>query len=118
MTGTQELDWQQCPVDDDIYAELKKRIAAEQGDDAYPMQLVGSDYVPFAEAWNMGIDAHLEALTERSSVEQVGHKAHINIHPEELPVLVRRLYQLAEDGNEEAHSLASAILSTLAIEED
>lgn len=114
-------DMSQCVYDDDTYAELKKKIAAAQGDEHYPMQLTGSDYAQFAAAWNMGIDSHLEALTERSSVERVGHKAHIKVHPEELPVLVRRLFELGEsedceDEDGPATSLATGILHTLDIE--
>jgi hypothetical protein len=116
-----------CTYDDETYADLKERIAAAQGEDHYPMELAASDYRVFAQAWNMGIDSHLEALTERSSVEQVQRgpftKAKIRIHPEELPVLVRRLFQLGENEDHtgedgRALSLARGILSSLNIEED
>jgi hypothetical protein len=114
------MDWDNCMFDDAVYAELKKRVAAAQGDEPYTMKLVREDYVFFAEAWNQGIDSHLEALTERSTVHTDNYdaaagavlgKAHISIHPEELPVLIRRLF---EGGDESG--LASGILSTLEIE--
>ena len=110
------MEWMNCTFDDDVYAELKKRIAAAQGDEHYTMKLVREDYVVFAEAWNQGIDSHLEALTERSSVEEksdrFGTRAHISIHPEELPVLIRRLLG---NGSDEAGSLATDILTSLEI---
>jgi len=117
------MEWSSCTADDRVYAILKAKIAEEQGDEPYPMQLVSDDYRVFAEAWNMGIDAHLEAMTERSSVEQIGHKAHISIHPEELPTLVRRLFEIGETEDREdedgpAFRLATDILSTLNIEDE
>jgi hypothetical protein len=113
------MDWGNCDYDDEVYAELKKLISAEQGDEPYPMSLTGGDYVPVASAWNQGIDSHLEAITERSSLvvtdkdSPFGPRANFSIHPEELPVLVRRLFG---SGAEDAYSLASGILSTLNIE--
>jgi hypothetical protein len=109
------MEWSECTYNDEVYADLKKRVAAEQGDEHFHMQLVADDYAALAEAWNKGIDSHLEALTERSSVEQIGHKADCLIHPEELPVLIRRLF---EGEHESAESLASGILHALNIEED
>jgi hypothetical protein len=114
--------WSDCTDNDNTYALLKQQLAKAHSD-PYLMQLTSQDYAVFAQAWNMGIDSHLEALTERSSVEQRGHKAHISVHPEELPVLVRRLFQLSydEDHEEEdgpALRLAMDILHSLDIEEE
>lgn len=69
-----------------------------------------------AEAWNRGIDAHLEALTERSSADASTGK--VRIHPDEVQTLVRRLWERHErDGNEEARTLRSDILTALELEE-
>lgn len=65
-----------------------------------------------AEAWNQGIDSHLEAITERSQAN--AETGEVLVHPEELPVLCRRLWEADSD---EAHELRSSILSSLGIEE-
>jgi citrate lyase beta subunit len=70
------------------------------------------EWAAIAVAWNQGIDAHLEALTERSSAD--GSTGEVLVHPDELHVLLRRF---AESGDEEAESLRSCILSALDIEE-
>ena len=38
--------------------------------DGFDMRLTSSDYAIFAQAWNQGIDSHLEAFT-KSTVKQV-----------------------------------------------
>ena len=115
-------DWSECTQNDETYAELKRRIAAEQTDH-YRIECGSEDYKVLAEAWNMGIDSHLEALTERSSLSSPFSKAVFHIHPEELPVLVRRLFKIAEGEDHEdedgpALGLATGILYTLNIEVD
>lgn len=96
----------------DKLGEAIKQSALEQCPDGYPIDVKGDAYMytAIAEAWNQGIDAYLEAITERSTATPDGR---FNIHPEELHVLVRRLM---ESGSEEAESLASGICSTLDIE--
>lgn len=94
--------------DDEIRAAVRLQCP-----DGYPMTLRCKDeWRALAAAWNQGIDAHLEALTERSSADAT--TGVVLVHPDELHVLLRRL---AEGGSEEGESLRSAILSTLDIEE-
>jgi len=88
--------------------------ALEQCPDGYPMTIKNQDEVDaIVAAWNQGIDSHLEAITERSSYNQISRGVSFNIHPEELHVLIRRLM---DSGSEAGESLASAICSTLDIE--
>lgn len=97
----------QCP------AELIKLAATDQCPDGYPMVIRDkAEWQALAAAWNQGIDSHLEAITERS--EACSGTGSVNVHPEELHTLLRRLY---ESGGEDAWSLRSGILTTLGIEE-
>ena len=92
---------------------LITRLCREQCPNGYPMTLRSqSEWAVLSNAWNQGIDSHLEALTERSSADEC--TGEVNVHPDELHVLLRRLY---EDGSDEAWSLRSDILSTLGITE-
>lgn len=115
--------WENCTTDDATYEALRSELVRRQGDKPFPMQLNGTDYAVFAQTWNMGIDSHLEALTERSTVKQVGHRVHVSIHPEELPVLVRRLFELGENDDSEDYddekpdSLARSILYCVGLED-
>ena len=63
-----------------------------------------------AEAINQGIDSHLEAIF----FTQDGRN--ITIEPDSMPVLLRRLVEMWDDGNEDAGDTASCILSTLGFE--
>jgi hypothetical protein len=97
----------QTPVD------VIRAAAREQCPDGYPMTIRSQDqWTAIAKAWNQGIDSYLEAVTERSKADPTTGK--VNVHPDELHVLLRRFYE-ADD--EESSSLRSAILSTLGIEE-
>lgn len=94
-------------------AALITRLCREQCPDGYPMTLRSqAEWSAISAAWNQGIDSHLEAITTRSTADASTGK--VNVHPEELHVLLRRLF---EDGSEEAWSLRSDILSTLGVEE-
>ncbi len=106
---------------DKLGEEIKKR-AIEQCPDGYEISTSNAKtFEAIRDAWNLGIDSHVEAITERSScnVRAEGSRrmsrcvADIIIHPEELHVLVRRLM---ESGDERAEDLASSICSTLEIE--
>jgi hypothetical protein len=100
---------------DKLGEEIKNR-ALEFFPNGYEMSfLVGSkDLDCITNAWNKGIDAYLEGVTEKSSYHFRNRtRVIINIHPEELHVLVRRLL---EDDDENANSLASDICTTLGIE--
>lgn len=103
----QRYSFGQCP--DDVI----KAACEEQCPNGYPMTIRSQDeWSVITAAWNQGIDSHLEALTSRSFAD--ASSGSMNVHPAELHVLLRRLY---EDGSDEAWSLRSAILSTLDIEE-
>ena len=104
--------------------DVIRAAAREQCPDGYLMTIRSKvEWKAIAAAWNQGIDAHLEALTERSSADAKTGK--VNVHPDELHVLLRRLYEAGEsepndpDANEDppAMRLRSDILSTLDIEE-
>lgn len=87
--------------------------AREQCPDGYPMTIKSQrEWAVIAAAWNQGIDSHLEALTERSRAD--ASTGEVNVHPDELHVLCRRL---EESGDEEASNLRCCILATLEIEE-
>lgn len=61
-------------------------------------------------AINQGIDSHLEAVF----FSQNG--VNLTIEPDSMPVLLRRLVEMWESGNEEAGDTASCILGTLNFE--
>ena len=83
----------------------------QQCPNGYPMTIKNQEtWEQIAIAVNQGIDSHLEAVTERSTLDN----GVCNIHPCELHVLLRRL---GESDNEEAMSLRTDILETLDIEE-
>lgn len=93
--------------------EVITKECLEQCPDGYSMRIRSrSCWAVLADAVNQGIDSHLEAVTTRSSFDSDTGKC--LVHPEELPVLLRRL---EESENEEAWSLRVGILQTLGIEE-
>jgi hypothetical protein len=98
----------------------------------FPMELVGDDAQAVIQCVNQGIDSRLTAFT-RSTFEwrihsmgdchfsleewQLHHKGnygieklHCRIHPDEMEVLLRRLNDLGDEGNEYADSLADSIV--------
>jgi len=100
-------------------------IIKTQSIEYYPIELVCQNEIDaVSDAVNLGIDSHLEAITERSTFEHfertlgngqvIASGLRCVIHPEELHVLLRRLN---EGNSEEGESLRSCILSTLDIEE-
>lgn len=96
----------ECP-DDVIRAACHAQCSG-----GYPMTIRSQgEWGAIAEAVNQGIDSHLEALTESSFNTSTGECL---VHPDELHVLLRRLF---ESGDEEAWSLRSDILQSLDIEE-
>lgn len=103
--------------------EVIRSACERQCPAGYPMTIRSQgDWEVIAEAVSMGIDAHLEALTSRSSFDATSGKC--LVHPAELHVLLRRLREIderedGEDGEDisAAASLRLAILSTLEIEE-
>lgn len=104
------MRWERCVDDDDTYAALRRAIEETLGTKPYPMTLVGEDCSIVVKAWNQGIDAHLQAFT-RSSATPMGKRMIFSIDPDELPILVRRLFEDAE-----GEELAYSILESLDIE--
>ena len=92
--------------------EVIKERVQKQTPSGYPMQIKSKEeWSTIANAVNQGIDSHLEGFTRSKFDSKTGA---INIHPEEMTVLLRRLF---EDGSDSAWGLRSDILSTLNIEE-
>ncbi len=90
-----------------------REAAREQCPEGYPMTLRDqTEWAALAAAWNQGIDAHLEAITERSQADATTGR--VLVHPDELHVLLRRLEAA---GDEDSESLRTDILSTLGIED-
>jgi hypothetical protein len=105
----QSFSFGTCP--DDVI----KSACYDQCPEGYHMTIVDQDeWSIIANAVNQGIDSHLEALTERSTF----NNGSCLVHPEELHVLLRRLYEIEdEDFVDTAWQLRGAILETLDIEE-
>ena len=97
--------------------QVIKNAVTTQCPGGYPMKIVDPDeWTVVAECVNQGIDSHLEALTLRSIFDN----GQCLVHPEELHVLLRRLwewYDNEEKDSEIAFDLRSSILVTLDIEE-
>ena len=75
------------------------------------------EWKAIAKCVNEGIDSHLEAITERSTLNSsIGECV---IHPEELHVLLRRMIETEGEFDPfgEVMSLRTDILCTLGIEE-
>jgi len=94
-------------------SDLINRLCNEQCPNGYPMTIRSqSEWDVITEAWNQGIDSHLEAITERSKANS--RTGEIVIHPDELACLLRRL---CDSDSDEAMSLRIDILYTLGIQE-
>lgn len=79
----------------------------------YTMTLCKSDEQVMRNITDQGIDSHLEAIFFKQSREKFG-RLELEIEPESMLVLLRRLY---EDGSDAAWSLHSDIMQSLDIEE-
>ena len=96
----------ECPED------VIRKAVTQQCPGGYRMEIKSQDeWKVISDAVNIGIDGHLEGFTKSSFDDRTGK---CNIHPEELHILLRRLF---ESESNEAWSLRSDILSTLGIEE-
>lgn len=81
----------------------------------------GGNYNMFVSLVNQGIDSHLEGFTKSKFqlFMQDGQKRmSFDFHKSELPVLLRRLDELGENGNEEADSWASDIRQSEGMEDE
>jgi len=103
--------------DDQTYARLREAVDNNLSTEHYHMSLTGKDAVMMVMAWDQGIDSHLEALTTRSTAQVVQDqyikRLEVEVHRQELPVLIRRLVDLGEP---EAEQLVSDILTSLDID--
>lgn len=88
------------------------KASLEQYPGGYRMEIKSQEkWKAISDAVNVGIDGYLEGFTKSSFDDHTGK---CNIHPEELHILLRRLF---ESESNESWSLRSDILSTLGIEE-
>jgi hypothetical protein len=101
---------------------IRKRVE-EKCPDGYPMSLpVNSDDAKLIrQVVNVGIDSHLEAITNaRFATEctSMGSRLHCVFAPNDMNVLLRRLYEHWDvHGDENALLLRKDILGSLEIEE-
>jgi hypothetical protein len=92
--------------------EVIKERARLQTPSGYSMHIKSQkEWGAIAKAVNQGIDSRLEGFTRSTFDPKTGKCL---VHPEEMTILLRRLY---EDGDEESWDLRSAILETLGVEE-
>lgn len=74
--------------------------------------LCTSDYELFRSVIEQGIDSHLEGFTESSFEEKMVDgqpRLVMSFVGKDIPILIRRLEELGEDGNEEAEGWANDI---------
>jgi hypothetical protein len=107
------------------YALVRKA----NGPKPYTMSLVGTAVKAVQMAVNIGIDSHLEAcfIPERGDSYEyrtqkiggliVAPRLECSVSSESLPVLIRRLFEITGEFENEARTLASDILSTIGIQE-
>lgn len=76
----------------------------------FPMELVGDDAQAVIQCVNRGIDSRLTAFTRSTFEWGDNGKLHCRIHPDEVEVLLRRLNDLGDKGDENADSLADGIV--------
>ena len=83
----------------------------------YKISAVGGLKTAITAAVNQGIDAHLEGLTS-SKFDQSASRLECRISAKDLPVLLRRLQEMADDGKleQDEESIVSDILGTLGVE--
>jgi hypothetical protein len=102
----QSYNYGECP--DEAITEA----CMQQCPDGFPMTIRSKDeWRALAEAWNQGIDSHLEGMA-RSTADNTTGK--VLVHPSELCTLLRRLNN---SDNEVSSDLRSGILQSLGIEE-
>lgn len=93
-----------------------EQIRALQGDEAYYMSLVGNDAEWAAKVLKHGIDSCLEACYVRARGDSYSwhgmHRLECYVSPLSLPVLLRRLLELDEEG-ECPGLLVDSIIETL-----
>jgi len=96
-----------------------EEIQSAVGDGVYDMSLNLSDAEIVERLVNVGIDAHLETCYMPSRGDTYCYsegKLRCGVSGKSLAVLLRRLREAWQEGDEEAGSLAGAILETLGFE--
>lgn len=97
------------------YALIRHAMAGKH----YPMELVGEDIEAVIRAVNQGIDSRLQVCSiQGKDTYEVTRRADplkqkilkCNVSPDSLPVLLRRLFEQADEASEQ---LADDILMTL-----
>lgn len=102
----QSYNYGECP--DEAITEA----CMQQCPDGFPMTIRSKDeWRALAEAWNQGIDSHLEGMARSTADNTTGQ---VLVHPAELCTLLRRLNN---SDNEVSSDLRSGILQSLGIEE-
>ena len=105
-------------LQEQVWVTSVRLACIKQCPGGYQMEIKSErEWVVIAAAVNQGIDAHLEAVSDRSSFDATTGKC--LVHPDELHVLLRRLFELADQecSNEPGpEDLAGAILDTLGLE--
>ena len=107
--------WYACPHDDKAYEDMKAALKKAQPD-IYSMSFLrpSEDYELIAAVFSEGIDSHLEAITERTTVTDdrgsLFPRAQFMVHPDELPVIIRRLFGM---DTEASIDLATSILESI-----
>ena len=98
------------------YGEIPDKDAIIAACDGRPYRIRGISDAMMHAFNDHPIDAHLEAIFFSEVQGERWNTSGADIEPESMPVLVRRLTELWNDGNEEAGDDASAILATLSFE--
>lgn len=99
------------------YEEIREAM----GDEPFTMELSLSDGAAVQRAVNVGIDAHLEACYTPSTGDSYtwgGGKLSCVVSKESLPVLLRRLAEMAIETGEEPCDLSDSLLSSLGFNEN
>lgn len=104
------------------YKQIRDAVKAQCPSGTYHLSaLSGSDDAHAIEsAVNQGIDSHLEACSMQGldTYVHTGGRLVCEISPESLPVLLRRLTEMAFSEDDEAESLVRDILTTLELDDE
>lgn len=91
-------------------------IYAAFGNSPYTIDIKGDDAQAMVDVVNQGIDSYLEAICDSTFNGGPQHLV-CSISRKDILVVLRRLWEMAENGNDSAGDLRSSILETLGIEE-
>ena len=91
-------------------------VYAAFGNSPFTMDLKGDSAQAMVEVVNQGIDSYLEAICDSTFTGGPQHLA-CSISRKDIMVVLCRLWEMAENGNDPAGDLRSSILEALGIEE-